>query len=39
MKNMLKVLIFIAIVLGSLFSIKLMSELWATKMKKYFVVD
>lgn len=39
MKRLLKVLIFIAIILGSLFSIKLGLELWSTKMKKYFVVD
>ncbi len=39
MKTMLKVLVFIGIILGGLVSIKLASELWSTKMKKYFVVD
>ncbi len=39
MKSMLKALIFVGIVLGALFSIKLCLEIWSTKMKKYFVVD
>lgn len=39
MKSMLKVLMFVAIVLGALFSIKVGSELWSSKMKKYFSVD
>lgn len=39
MKSMLKALVFISIVAGTLFSIKLGLELWSTKMKKYFVVD
>lgn len=39
MKSMLKALIFIGIIVGALFSIKLGLELWSTKMKKYFVVD
>ncbi len=39
MKSMLKVLVFVAIILGALFSIKIGMEIWSSKMKKYFVVD
>jgi len=39
MRSLLKTLIFVGIILGGLFSIKLGMELWSTKVKKYFVVD
>lgn len=39
MKNLLKTLMVVGIILGGLFSIKLGLELWSTKVKKYFVVD
>lgn len=39
MKNLLKVLIVLGIVVASLVSVKLGMELWSTKVKKYFVVD
>lgn len=39
MKNMLKVLAAIGIVVGVLLSVKLGIELWAKNVKKYFVVE
>ncbi len=39
MKNMLKVLISICIVVGSLVAVKLGIDLWSKNVKKYFVVE